>query len=241
MSIFRILLADDHPVFRLGLCCLLGSHEGLEICGQAADGREAVEKCSQLKPDLLILDIGMPELNGVDAARRILINNPLQRILVLTDVRSEQAIRDCLEAGVRGWVYKSDDPVELIAAVEELKQDRSSFSSGVCELILNGYLLSHRPGPVAPDRALRRRSQGLERGCRKAGHVSKNCGNSSQQYPGKAQSSLHGGVSLVCSAEQHCERCSLSSNCSAGTTEWKRPRANCSLSRGAKSSKRCTC
>jgi len=149
MSIFRILLADDHPVFRLGLFHLLGSHEGCEICGQAADGREAVEKCSQLKPDLLILDIGMPELNGVDAARRILINNPLQRILVLTDVRSEQAIRDCLEAGVRGWVYKSDDPVELIAAVEELKQDRSSFSSGVCELILNGYLLSHRPGPVA--------------------------------------------------------------------------------------------
>ncbi len=149
MSVFRILLADDHPVFRLGLCSLLGSHEGWEICGQAADGREAVEKCRQLKPDLLILDIGMPELNGVDAARRILRENPQQRILVLTDVRSEQAIRDCLEAGVRGWVYKSDDPVELIAAVEELKQDRSSFSSGVCDLILNGYLLGHHPGPVA--------------------------------------------------------------------------------------------
>jgi DNA-binding NarL/FixJ family response regulator len=70
MSVFRILLADDHPVFRLGLCCLLGSHEGWEICGQAADRREAVEKCRQLKPDLLILDTGMPELNGVDAAQR---------------------------------------------------------------------------------------------------------------------------------------------------------------------------
>jgi len=149
MSTFRILLADDHPVFRLGLCSLLGSRDQWEICGQASDGREAVEKCSQLKPDLLILDIGMPELNGVDAARRILKNNPLQRILILTDVRSEQAIRDCLEAGVRGWVYKSDDPLELIAAVEELRQDRSSFSSGVCELILNGYLLGHRPRPVA--------------------------------------------------------------------------------------------
>jgi DNA-binding NarL/FixJ family response regulator len=149
MSVFRILLADDHPVFRLGLCSLLGSHKRWEICGQAADGREAVNKCRQLKPDLLILDIGMPELNGVDAARRILRHNSDQRILVLTDVRSEQAIRDCLEAGVRGWVSKSDDPVELIAAVENLQQGRSTFSSQVCELILNGYLLGHRFGPIA--------------------------------------------------------------------------------------------
>src|SRR5436309_9170845 len=132
MSIFRILLADDHPVFRLRLCCLLGSHEGLEICGQAADGREAVEKCSQLKPDLLILDIGMPELNGVDAARRILIDNPLQKIVVLTDVRSEHVIRDCLEAGVRGWVYKSDHSVDIVSAVQALQNDRSTFSSQVC-------------------------------------------------------------------------------------------------------------
>src|SRR5438094_246523 len=148
MSVFRILLADDHPVFRLGLCSLLGSHEPWEICGQEADGREAVNKCRQWKPDLLILDIGMPELNGVDTARRIFRDNPQQRILVLTDVRSEQTIRDCLEAGVRGWVYKSDDPVELIAAVEALQQDRSTFSSRVCDLILKGYLLGHRPGPV---------------------------------------------------------------------------------------------
>jgi len=149
MSIFRILLADDHPVFRLGLCSLLGSRDQWEICGQASDGREAVDKCRQLKPDLLILDIGMPELNGVDAARRILKDNPRQKILVLTDVRSEQAIRDCLEAGVRGWIYKSDDPADLISAVENLQQDRSTFSSRVCDLILDGYLLGHRPRPVA--------------------------------------------------------------------------------------------
>jgi DNA-binding NarL/FixJ family response regulator len=149
MGTFRILLADDHPVFRLGLCSLLGSHESWEICGQASDGREAVNKCRQLKPDLLILDIGMPELNGVDAARRILKDNPRQRILVLTDLRSEQTIRDCLEAGVRGWVYKSDDPAELITAVEALQQYRSMFSSRVCDLILDGYLFRRPSGPVA--------------------------------------------------------------------------------------------
>jgi DNA-binding NarL/FixJ family response regulator len=87
-----------------------------------------VEKSRQLKPDLLILDIGMPELNGVDAGRRILKDNPLQRILVLTDVRSEQAIRDCLEAGVRGWIYKSDDLADLITAVENIQQHRSTLN-----------------------------------------------------------------------------------------------------------------
>jgi DNA-binding NarL/FixJ family response regulator len=140
MSLFRILVADDHPVFRLGLRSLITSHGGWEICGEARDGREAIGKCVQLKPDLVILDIGMPKLNGVDAARRILIKNPLQRILVLTDVRSDQVTRDCLEAGVRGWVYKSDDAVELITAIEALQRHRSTFSSQVCDLILDGYL-----------------------------------------------------------------------------------------------------
>jgi len=149
MSVFRILLADDHPVFRLGLCSLLGSHEGWEICGEANDGREAVEKCRQLKPDLLILDICMPRLNGVDAARQILRHNPLQRILVVTDVGSEQVVRDCLEAGVRGWVFKSDGSTELTTAVDALQRHRSIFSSRVCDLILHGYLGQHSGVPVA--------------------------------------------------------------------------------------------
>jgi DNA-binding NarL/FixJ family response regulator len=132
---FRILLADDHPAFRLGLCSLLGSHEGWEICGEATDGREAVEKCKQLKPDLLVLDICMPNLNGVDAARQMLRHNPIQRILVLTDVGSDQVIRDCLEAGVRGWVFKSDGSADLTLAVEGLQRNRSTFSSRVSDLI----------------------------------------------------------------------------------------------------------
>ncbi len=154
MNMFRILLADDHPVFRLGLCSLLGSHKGWEICGEAADGREAVEKCRQLRPNLLILDICMPRLNGVDAARQILRHNPLQRILIVTDVGSEQVIRDCLEAGVRGWVVKADEIHDLTTAVEALQRNRSSFSACGSDLILDGYL--HRraliqPWPFRPD------------------------------------------------------------------------------------------
>src|SRR4029077_8898783 len=102
MSRFRILVADDHPIFRFGLGSMLRSHQGWEVCGEAADGRDAVEKCRQLKPDLLIWDMSLPELNGLDAARQILKHNPDQVILVLTAVDSEQVIRECLEVGIRG-------------------------------------------------------------------------------------------------------------------------------------------
>jgi DNA-binding NarL/FixJ family response regulator len=148
---FRILVADDHPIFRFGLCSLLGSHEGWEVCGEAADGRDAVEKYRQLKPDLLILDICMPKLNGVDAARQILKDNPAQRILVLTDVNSDQVVRDCVEAGVRGWVFKSDGTDDLTTAVEALQRHKSMFSSRVANLILDGYLQRHRVGPAAAE------------------------------------------------------------------------------------------
>jgi len=155
MTTFRILLADDHPIFLLGVRSLLVSHEGWEVCGEAADGREAVEKCRQLKPDLVVLDIGMPRLNGIDAARQILRSNPKQRILVLTDVDSEQVIRECLEAGVRGWVFKTDGAQDLVAAVEALEQHRSTFSSRVSDLVLDGYLRRpHLDSAVALPRAL---------------------------------------------------------------------------------------
>jgi len=155
LSSFRILLADDHPIFLLGVRSLLGSHEGWEVCGEAADGRDAVEKCRQLKPDLVVLDIGMPRLNGMDAARQILRSNPNQRILVLTDVDSEQVIRECLEAGVRGWVFKTDKAQDLVTAVEALGQQRSTFSSRVSDLVLNGYLRRPHVDPaLAMPRAL---------------------------------------------------------------------------------------
>jgi DNA-binding NarL/FixJ family response regulator len=135
MSAFRILLADNHPIFRLGLRCLLTSHEGWEVCGEANDGRDAVEKCRQLKPDLIILDICLPKLNGVDAARQILKANPAQRILVLTDVNSEEVVRECLEAGVRGWVLKCDGSDDLATAVEALQRNKSIFSARVSDQI----------------------------------------------------------------------------------------------------------
>jgi DNA-binding NarL/FixJ family response regulator len=149
MNAFRILLADDHPIFRFGLSSLLRSHQGWEVCGEAADGRDAIEKCRQLKPDLLILDICLPILNGLDTARQILKRSPAQAILILTAVDSEQVIRDCLEAGVRGWVFKSDGTEDLTTAVEALQRRKSIFSSRVSDLMVDGYK-RHR---VDPDEA----------------------------------------------------------------------------------------
>jgi DNA-binding NarL/FixJ family response regulator len=148
MRVFRILVADDHPIFRFGLCSLIASHQGWEVCGEATDGRDTVEKWRQLKPDLLILDICMPELNGVDAARQILRNDPAQRILILTDVDSEQVVRDCLEAGVRGWVFKSDGTADLTTAVEAMQRHKSIFTSRVSDLLMDSYLQRRGVGPI---------------------------------------------------------------------------------------------
>ncbi len=152
MNAFRILLVDDHPIFRLGLCSLLSARQGWEICGEAGDGRDAIEKCMLLRPDLVILDICLPGLNGVDAARQILKENPAQRILVLTDVGSDRVISDCLQAGVRGWVFKSDAPSDVIAAVDALQRNNCIFSLRISYLLVGSHSkqgLSGQAGPRA--------------------------------------------------------------------------------------------
>ncbi|MFZ0285756.1 MAG: response regulator transcription factor, partial [Terriglobales bacterium] len=118
MNTFRILIADDHEIVRQGIKALLEQHSGWEVSGEARDGREAVERSKALKPDLVILDIGMPTLNGLDAARQILANCQLTRILVLTMHDSEQVVRNVLAVGARGFLLKSDAGLDLVSAVE---------------------------------------------------------------------------------------------------------------------------
>jgi DNA-binding NarL/FixJ family response regulator len=136
----RILVADDHEVVRRGLCALLEAHAGWQICGEAADGREAVAKAKDLNPDILVMDIGMPALNGLAAADQIMQANPRQRILILTITRSEQVIREVLEVGARGFVLKSDAARDLVNAVEALQQGRTFFTPQVGDMVLSGYL-----------------------------------------------------------------------------------------------------
>src|ERR1700683_3518620 len=136
----RILIADDHEVVRRGLSALLQSHEGWEICGDAKDGREAVEKAKQLKPDVVILDVGMPGLNGLAATRQLLQQNPQQKVIVLTITDSDQVIREALDAGARGFVLKSDAARDLVSAVEALQRNRMFFTPRVNDMVLAGFL-----------------------------------------------------------------------------------------------------
>jgi DNA-binding NarL/FixJ family response regulator len=151
MPNLRILIADDHDLMRRGLRALLESHPGWEICGEAANGREAVALCEELKPDIIILDITMPELNGVDAARRILKACPDTEVLLLSVHYSDQLIREILEAGIRGYIVKSDSDRDLVIAVEALANHKPFFTPRATELILNH--LHRRPGdsPDPPD------------------------------------------------------------------------------------------
>jgi DNA-binding NarL/FixJ family response regulator len=136
----RILIADDHEVVRRGLCTLLQAHEGWEICGEATDGRAAVEKAKQLKPDVVILDIGMPSLNGLAATRQLLQQDPQCKVIVLTITDSDQVIREALDAGARGFVLKSDAARDLVTAVEALQRNRMFFTPRVNDMVLAGFL-----------------------------------------------------------------------------------------------------
>ncbi len=147
MNGLRIFIADDHEVVRKGLCALLQGEAGWEICGEASDGREALEKVHTLKPDVVILDIGMPGLNGLDVTRQILKHDPATKVLVLTLHDSDQVVREVLSAGARGFILKSDAARDLVVAVDALRRDKTYFTSKVAAMVLDGYLKggTHNP------------------------------------------------------------------------------------------------
>jgi len=139
MRTLRILIADDHDLMRRGIKTLLQSHAGWEVCGEAKTGREVVDKAEKLKPDIVILDIGMPDLNGVEAARRIRKASAATEVLILSMHYSDQLIREIVEAGVRGYVVKSDSDRDLVIAVENLAKHKPFFTSHATEVILSSF------------------------------------------------------------------------------------------------------
>jgi len=136
----RILIADDHGLLRRGLRAALADSPHLVVEAEAEDGRAAVELALRLKPDIAILDVSMPILNGLDAARAIVAGSPETRVLILTAHESERLVRDVLRAGARGYLLKSDAASELIPAIEALLADRPFFTSTVAQVVLAGFL-----------------------------------------------------------------------------------------------------
>lgn len=144
-----ILIADDHDVVRRGMKSILQAHAGWEVCGEASNGREAVELAKKLKPHVVVLDVTMPELGGLEATRQILGILPRTEILILTMHESEELVGEVLEAGARGYVLKTDTGRDLLAAVEAVSEHRPFFTTKIAEMVLEGYLERKRQ-PATP-------------------------------------------------------------------------------------------
>lgn len=139
MHKLKILVADDHEIVRRGLVALIKGHPDWEVCAECDDGRQAVEKAKELKPDITILDIGMPILNGLEATRQILRDNSNVRVLILTITDTDQVVQAVLDAGARGFLLKSDAARDLIMAVDALQHNRTFFTARVAEMVLSTY------------------------------------------------------------------------------------------------------
>ena len=158
-----ILIADDHEMVRQGLKRVLGRHANWEICGEATNGSEAVDLARRLKPDVVVLDLSMPQVGGLEATREIHRALPQTEVLILTMHESEQMIREALTAGARGYVLKSDAGTTLLAAVESVSAGQPFFTSKIGNVIVDGFLKS-APGKAAagaPDGLTAREGQVL--------------------------------------------------------------------------------
>jgi DNA-binding NarL/FixJ family response regulator len=140
MGFLKLLVADDHEIVRNGVRCLLEAQPGWQVMAEACNGREAVEKAKRLKPDVAVLDIGMPSLNGLEAARQMLKNDPQIKIVILTVHESDTLIREVLKVGARGYVSKTDAIRDLVTAISAVQSGVAFFTAKVAEVVLEGDL-----------------------------------------------------------------------------------------------------
>jgi DNA-binding NarL/FixJ family response regulator len=140
MCAVSLLIADDHEIVRRGLCSLIAEQSGWKIVAEAKDGRDAVAKANQFKPDVAVLDISMPSLNGLDATKQIAKISPRTKVLILTVHDSEQLIHKLLEAGARGYILKEDAGRDLIAAVNALLANKTFFTPKAAQIVMDGFL-----------------------------------------------------------------------------------------------------
>jgi DNA-binding NarL/FixJ family response regulator len=152
MAMLRILLADDHNVVRKGLRGILEEYDDWMICGEAANGHETVELTLELRPDIVVLDLTMPLLNGIEVTRQIKKLLPQVEILIFTMHETEEMILSALEAGARGFVLKSDDELELVEAIKVISRHKPFFTTAASEALLDNLLTPSVRDSVLTDR-----------------------------------------------------------------------------------------
>ena len=135
----RILLADDHSLVRHGFRMILSAQPDMEIAGEAGNGNEAVELAQKLKPDVIVMDVAMPELNGIEATRRIIELSPRTRVLALSMHKDAVYVREILRAGARGYLLKDSADADLLAAVRAVAKGEGYLSPGVSDAVLSDY------------------------------------------------------------------------------------------------------
>ena len=153
MKTVRILLADDHKVVRHGTRALLSTIPEWEIVGEADNGRDAVSLTAELKPDIVILDIAMPELNGLDAARQIKKISPETEVLIFTAQEAEELVHDVFDSGARSYIMKTDAADHLIDAIKALSEHKHFFTSRISEIVFARYIQGKKPLEGTPEKS----------------------------------------------------------------------------------------
>jgi NarL family two-component system response regulator LiaR len=144
----RILIADDHAVVRKGLLALIETEEGMEAAGEAADGAEAVELAAALRPDVILLDLVMPRMDGIDAIRSIRRNDPEARILVLTSFSEDEKVLTAIEVGAAGCLLKDAAPEELLRAIRDVHRGRSALDPRIADKLIRKMRRGEPEQPV---------------------------------------------------------------------------------------------
>lgn len=140
MKKLRILLADDHIVMRTGLRALLERQPNLEVVGESENGRNTIELAASLKPDVVVMDIGMPVLNGIEATKTIVTDQPSTAVIILSMHADESYVMRALKAGARGYLLKDSAPADLLSAIQAVSQNKSFFSPKVSRILAEDYV-----------------------------------------------------------------------------------------------------
>jgi DNA-binding NarL/FixJ family response regulator len=151
MGTLRLLVADDHEVVRKGVRSLIEDQPGWEVAAEAVNGRDAIEKARAFRPDVTVMDISMPSLNGLEATRQIVKEDAHTKVLILTMHESDVLIRDALNAGARGYILKSDASRDLVAAVDALHHNKAFFTTKVAQMVVDGFLKKDSGAPEHTD------------------------------------------------------------------------------------------